>query len=262
MAEGRMLKKVISMSRKLAQLKTDSARLLYTWILPHVDVKGRFSAEPDIVKGYVTPRLTTMTVEKVETCLRDMAVNKLILLYKVNGDSYLEIVKFGEFQTLREDREAPSKIPPPDDSNATPAELPEYSPTSKVKGSKVKLKESKGEEEVFAVTPNAFKDYWNKTRLPKIRSLTEQRRKQLKIRMSEDEFAKQWMVIIDRIAASDFCNGDNDRKWKADIDWLLRNDTFYNRVLEGKYDNKPKDKTPLEKLADFEEQERKRKGAV
>lgn len=117
-----------------------------------------------------------------------------------------------------------------------------------------KEEEDKEEEEVYAVTPNAFKDYWNKTRLPKIRSLTEQRRKQLKIRMSEDEFAKQWMVIIDKMAASDFCNGENDRIWKADIDWLLKNDTYYNRVLEGKYDNKAKDKTPLEKMAEAKKQ--------
>lgn len=39
MAEGRMLKKNISQSKKLALLKNDSARLLYTWILPHLDIE-------------------------------------------------------------------------------------------------------------------------------------------------------------------------------------------------------------------------------
>jgi len=128
MASGRMLKKIISTSRKLACLKTDSARLLYTWILPHLDIEGRFSAEPDIVKGYIVPRLTTMTVSKITKYLEDMADNDLIILYKVNGDNYLQAEKFKEFQTLREDREATSVIPPPDDSGSTPAVLRENSP--------------------------------------------------------------------------------------------------------------------------------------
>jgi len=145
MAEGRMLKKAISMSRKLANLKTDSARLLYTWILPHVDVKGRFSGEPDLVRGYVVPRIATFTIPKIELYLKDMTENDLIILYKHNGDQYLEIKKFSEFQNLREDRESASKIPPPERSSLTPGGLPEDSGLSKdklreVKGSEIKDK--------------------------------------------------------------------------------------------------------------------------
>lgn len=46
-----------------------------------------------------------------------------------------------------------------------------------------------------------------------------------------------WVPIIERIAASDFCCGQNDRGWKADPDWLLKPDTAI-RVMEGRYDNK------------------------
>jgi hypothetical protein len=126
MAEGRMLKKLISTSKKLANLKTDSARLLYTWIIPHVDIKGRFSGEPDIVKGYIVPRLKTMDYDKIEGYLADMHENNLINLYEVNGDKYLEIIKFNEFQTLRADRESTSNIPAPavlrESSGGTPAQ--------------------------------------------------------------------------------------------------------------------------------------------
>ena len=32
-----------------------------------------------------------------------------------------------------------------------------------------------------------------------------------------------------------FCRGENDRGWKVDFDWLVANDTHYQKVLEGKY---------------------------
>lgn len=138
MAEGRMLKKLVSTSRKLAALQTDSARLLWTWILPHADITGRFSAEPDVIKGYIVPRLKKMTPAKITKYLLDLEACNLLILYKVNSDNYLEIVKFHKFQSLRADREAGSEIPPPPDPGPTPGVAPEDSRLSKDKLSKVK----------------------------------------------------------------------------------------------------------------------------
>jgi hypothetical protein len=145
MADGRMLKKVVSTSKKLAAVKTDSARLLWTWILPHLDVQGRFSGELEIVKGSIVPRLKSMTLPKIEKYLQDLAENKLIILYNVNGDRYLELVKFKDFQTLRSSREAVSIIPKPPDSTPTPDELPECPGTTKEKLREVNLSLSEDE---------------------------------------------------------------------------------------------------------------------
>jgi len=146
MAEGRMLKKLISTSKKLANLKTDSARLLYTWLLPHLDVEGRFSGEPDIVKGSIVPRLKTMDYEKVEAYLTDMAENNLIDLYEIDGDKYLELIKFHNFQTLRKGRESPSQIPDKEGlrrySGGTPAQVK----LSEANVSEDKLSEVNGSE--------------------------------------------------------------------------------------------------------------------
>ena len=127
MAEGRMLKKKVSTSKKLMELKTDSARLLWTWILPHLDVEGKFSADPDIVKGSVVPRLKHFTPAKVEEYLLDMANNDLIIIYEVNGDRYLKFNNFENNQTLRVDREAKSSIPDPVDNVITPEVPPDSS---------------------------------------------------------------------------------------------------------------------------------------
>ena len=145
-----MLKKVVSTSQKLARLKSDSARLLYTWLLPHLDVEGRFSADPDVVKGYVVPRLK-MTPKQVAQYLQEMADVGLIQIYQVNGDLFLEYAKFKDYQTLRKKREAESIIPKPN-SRITPSALLELSGRTPAqdKLSKDKLSKVKESKENYA----------------------------------------------------------------------------------------------------------------
>jgi len=115
MPRGRILdKEAISQSKKLSELPSDTSRLVYTWLLVHLDREGRFSADPLIIKGNVFPRVKSMTVVKIEKSINEIAVLELIDLYSVNGDKYLQFKKFKEFQTHL-DREAPSKIPAPDE---------------------------------------------------------------------------------------------------------------------------------------------------
>jgi len=115
MADGRMLKKKISQSRKLAQLPSDSDRLFYTWLIPHLDVEGRILADPDVLKGQIVPRLKKWTTQKVDKILKVLADNELIILYQANGDQYLELCKFHDEQSLRRDREKKSDIPDPNE---------------------------------------------------------------------------------------------------------------------------------------------------
>jgi len=155
MPEGRMLKKQISISQTLPRLKSDSARLLYTWLIPHLDIEGRFSADPDVVKGHVVPRLK-MTKKKVWEYLQDMAENNLIILYQANNDLYLQFSVFEEHQSLRKDREAESKIPAPEQGSIiTPGVIQENATTSKDKISKVKLSKEK-----VTLFEEAFKEFW------------------------------------------------------------------------------------------------------
>lgn len=98
--------------------------------------------------------------------------------------------------------------------------------------------QAEAEADKERVSPDVFIAYWNsKKNLPKIKAFTEQRKKKLRIRLKEKLFAESWRQAIDRISASKFCIGQNDRGWRADIDFLLDNDTNYAKVLEGKYDN-------------------------
>lgn len=158
MAQGRMLKKNISTSRRLSELKSDSARLLYTWLLAHLDVEGRFSANEYIIKGYIVPRIDSLTPERIKELIEDLAKNELIILYKVDGDRYLQFRKFSEHQNLRKDRESKSDIPEPpqellpSSSSITPAQD---------KISKDKLSKENNQKKSNQNINIPFSDFWN-----------------------------------------------------------------------------------------------------
>jgi len=80
---------------------------------------------------------------------------------------------------------------------------------------------------------------WNKkvknSPLSSVREVTTKRAKQIMARVNEISL-QEWEEVIDRILASDFCRGKNDRGWRASFDWLLMPDTRV-KVMEGKYDN-------------------------
>ena len=86
-------------------------------------------------------------------------------------------------------------------------------------------------------------ELWNKTFSQKC-DLTQSRTRALGARMKSPKWAASWKEAIDRASKSRFCRGENDRGWKADLDWFLKPDTV-TKILEGKYDNRvPESKEP------------------
>lgn len=79
-------------------------------------------------------------------------------------------------------------------------------------------------------------EIWNQNcgKLPKVKITSNGRLKRCRARWG-DRTREQWVEIVRRIAASEFCTGKNDRGWMADFDFLLKPDTWV-KVVEGKYD--------------------------
>jgi hypothetical protein len=77
---------------------------------------------------------------------------------------------------------------------------------------------------------------WNENRgtLPEAKALTASRRKSAQSRLREQPELEYWVGVVKSIAASSFCKGENQRSWKASIDFLLRPDTHV-KVTEGAY---------------------------
>lgn len=242
MADGRMLKKAISDSRRLAELESDTNRLLYTWMIPHLDVEGRITADPDLFKGKVAPRLKNVTPEKVVSALDDMARVGLILLYEVDGDKYLELYNFHKHNKVREDREGKSLIPPPTD-------LPDNSGRTQgqVKLSKDKLREDKNgpapcpHQKIIDLYHNILPE------LPSVRGWENKREDMLRARWQENPERQKlewWDKFFKHVKESKFLLGkvkprDGSKKpFKADLEWLIRPNNF-PKVLEGKYHWEP-----------------------
>lgn len=75
--------------------------------------------------------------------------------------------------------------------------------------------------------------YWNsKDGLQRVNKVTQQRRTKLRARLREPLFRDNWKRIIDTIAAIPFYTGRNEQGWVANIDWFVRNDTGYVRIME------------------------------
>jgi len=113
MPRGRFLSKEISLDEKVNALSDDTARLLFTWLIPHLDCEGRSHGDPTTVKSIVFPR-RKISVRRIDKYLEEIAKLGLILRYSVNGNAYLLAPHFEKHQVgLQKSKEAQSQIPPP-----------------------------------------------------------------------------------------------------------------------------------------------------
>lgn len=72
---------------------------------------------------------------------------------------------------------------------------------------------------------------------PKVTKMTEKRKKAVKARFNNGYTLEDFKRAFETAEQSDFLKGNNDRKWKADFDWLT-NENNLAKTLEGKYNNK------------------------
>ena len=73
---------------------------------------------------------------------------------------------------------------------------------------------------------------------PKIRSLSDARRKAIKARLNTytlDDFR----TVFENAESSSFLKGSNDRNWSANFDWIMK-DANLAKILDGNYTNKGK----------------------
>ena len=84
-------------------------------------------------------------------------------------------------------------------------------------------------------------DAWNamaaRSNNPKALSLTKDRRAKLQAKLREVGM-DGWAAALAKVEASPHCQGQNDRGWRADIDFLFQQRSW-NRLMEGSYDGSP-----------------------
>lgn len=73
-------------------------------------------------------------------------------------------------------------------------------------------------------------------------TLTEKRKPHIAARFKQFNGSfETFHTLFTKTEQSDFLKGKNDRNWKADFDWLIKNDSNPAKVIEGKYDNRGQD---------------------
>ena len=109
MARGRMIDKRVSNSKKLGKISDKAARI-YFMLYPHLDSAGRIAFDDlDDLKIEIIPYLP-WKLKKIASALNELTDIELITLYPFNKKIAMQFERFEDFQTIRKDREAPSKI--------------------------------------------------------------------------------------------------------------------------------------------------------
>lgn len=144
------------------------------------------------------------------------------------------LTKFVHFQfgTLSEASRVHQSVGKLLQSHSLPVAYPKGTGTTKDKD-KDKDKDS-GESEGREELRKKVVEAWNATGFPKCMKMTDDRRAALNQRLSDPFWRDNWAEALERIRASKFCNGENNRKWVADFEFFCRPDTVV-KAMEGKY---------------------------
>jgi len=159
MARGRMIDKVIILSRKINAI-SEGAENLYYRVYVNTDDFGLFHADPEILKGQIYTLRKNISIETIEDRLKELSEIELIKLYKHNGETYLEVVDFEKHQTFRKDYVRKYDYPKPDTKLYEPVQNRTESPTNinKDKLKETNLKEGREADYILNLL-SKVKDY-------------------------------------------------------------------------------------------------------
>ena len=272
MARGRMIAKTLSTSQRYARLHDVAGKLaefcqaLYPLLVAHADDWGCLPGDVFTVKHLVHPT-SPRRLGDFEGALIALHEVGLIQWYEVDEKRVVYIRQWLAHQQLKghdKDGRVPIFPPPPENTNdfAIVAQIRPNSPKSALREEKrteEKRREGKGREDaapaaaplasVAESDPNqpnckleAFVTLWNQTitaPLPQCRGLSDRRKAHIRARFGERSFG-EWLEIFQRVNVTPFLRGENDRGWVASLDWLINSPDNALKVLEGKYDDRPR----------------------
>jgi hypothetical protein len=214
--------------------KSEFTRLLAIALLNWADDEGYFMANPILIRGQVFPFLDDSKM--IPRSLHDLStVGWIELSEDDQGRSVGRVVNFAKHQ--RVDKPKSSSIKPlwkfQDASKIHPrciqdASKEEGNGMEQGTGNGMELStDDKEEEQVF--------EFWNSfPQLPKIMRISKERKAKMRTRLKDFFFRENWKAGIEAIPTRPFLIGQNDRGWKADIEWFMQPDSL-TKIMEGKY---------------------------
>ncbi len=236
MAKGRLLNKKISLNDKVNRLSCDTSRLLFTWLIAHLDQHGCYYGEAKTVKSLVFPLRSDVKISKIESFLKEFEELGLIIRYDIEGVKYLFFPKFTENQpNLRPEREAESDIPPYQN------EAKNTTPTSKNDGLNQEILRSNDGVNPSTcrsndgITPHEEEEKINITEIENNMSETGKRVKGSVVSDVSIKLAKKLKSLILRNNPKAKIRNEVD-KWAAEIDKMQRLDNRTESEIEAVID--------------------------
>jgi hypothetical protein len=241
----RSLKIGFFQNEQLAELPFEH-RLLFAGLWLLADREGRLQDRPRWIKALLFP----YDEVDVDVALDRLTAQGFIERYVADGAAYIAVVQFAKHQRPKKD-EPESAIPAPlsEHSRLFRAEKrgTEAVPSLRQKDREAEDREAEEDRDADGASsadgadlPALFVGAWHELTtppIPRCRELTAKRRRQIRTRLTERPLT-EWREVFTRIQASPFCQGTNDRGWKATLDWVIGSPDVAVKVLEGKYDSR------------------------
>lgn len=95
------------------------------------------------------------------------------------------------------------------------------------------------EQDTHTCTPDLVFEKYNASvhRLPKCRSMNDELRKKIRTRIKANSELSYWQEVFEKADRSDFLCGMTRGTFKANLRWLMENESNHNKVMDGNYDN-------------------------
>lgn len=234
MARKRMIDPNIWQSEDFGCL-SDLAKLVFIGLFSLADDEGRGRCNPIYLKSILFPYKENLRSADIEKTLSEISSKMSVIFYLCDEKQYYSLCNWNTWQKI--DRPTDSKIPAFDENDETIRRIFDEGSTMSSRGlvpnriekNKKRIEQEENRKRIVEV----YNLYC--TNLPQVQKLTDKREKAI------DKFLKEFSVeqfeeICKKANDSDFLIGKNDRKWKADFDFLMRVDKATS-ILENKYSN-------------------------
>lgn len=233
-------------------------RIAFAGLWTVCDREGRFRWQPEEIK------LDCLPYDELDFArvLDALVTRGFVVRYTSGGRDYGWVPGFARHQVVN-GREAGSKLPVPpetidasgeltsetrvDDASITRHNLAQGEGKGREEEQGTGNREGKGREErASADAPSPAEpdlheavQLWNaladELDLVRAQTVNATRLKHLRARLAECGGIEGWRAALGRIRGSPFLLGQNERGWKADLDFVLQQKSF-TRLMEGSYD--------------------------
>ena len=232
---------------------SDLAKLVFVGLFSLADDEGRGRCNPGYLKSKLFPYKENLRSADIEKTLSEISSNMSVIFYLCDEKQYYSLYNWNTWQKI--DKPTASKIPAFDENDENIRRIFDdgsaKSSRSVVPNRIEKNKNRKEQEENRKRIVEIYNLYC--TNLSQVQKVTDKREKAI------DNFLKEFSIeqfeeICKKANKTAFLTGENNRKWKADFDFLMRTDKAIS-ILEDKYSQNKESQTSGNIFADIGREE-------